>query len=257
MCFNTLPAHAIMNGQGQDIFPVAAVFNSSATITYTNSANAGLTVSSGVVVSTGNVGIGTAAPESRLHVKDGDIRISTTTGSRGIIFQDGTVQTTAIPVGSVISYAGSTAPNGWLLCDGSAMSRTTYAALFSAIGTTYGTGDGSTTFNLPDIRGRTAVGAGQGSGLTNRALAASGGEETHMLSAAEMPAHNHGVTDPGHTHSVDVGGGNPGSASNNIDTSQSGSTGSSTTGITIQNAGSGTAHNIMQPFLILNYIVKY
>jgi len=90
-----VPAVAIMNGQGQDIFPVAAVFNSSATITYTNGTNAGLTVSSGVVVSTGNVGIGTAAPESRLHVKDGDIRISTTTGSRGMIFQDGTTQTTA------------------------------------------------------------------------------------------------------------------------------------------------------------------
>ena len=83
-----------------------------------------------------------------------------------------------LPVGAVILWvAGGTPPAGWLEADGSAISRTTYAELFALIGTTYGTGDGSTTFNLPDARGRTAIGAGQGSGLTNRALAAKGGEE--------------------------------------------------------------------------------
>lgn len=63
-----------------------------------------------------------------------------------------------IPVGSLTAYAGSTAPTGWLLCYGQAVSRTTYAALYSAIGTTYGSGDGSTTFNLPDLRGRVVAG---------------------------------------------------------------------------------------------------
>jgi microcystin-dependent protein len=66
--------------------------------------------------------------------------------------------TAAIPAGTVTQYAGSAAPTGWLLCNGSAISRSTYATLFSAVGTTYGAGDGSTTFNLPDLRGRTAVG---------------------------------------------------------------------------------------------------
>jgi microcystin-dependent protein len=88
------------------------------------------------------------------------------------------------------------------MCDGQAYSRTTYARLFAVIGGYYGAGDGSTTFNVPDCRGRTTIGAGQGAGLTNRPLGAKGGEETHTLSAAEMPVHNHGVSDPGHAHSV-------------------------------------------------------
>lgn len=67
-----------------------------------------------------------------------------------------------IPAGSEIAYAGSAAPTGWLLEDGSAVSRTTYATLFAVIGTTYGAGDGSTTFNVPDSRGRAAIGAGTG-----------------------------------------------------------------------------------------------
>jgi microcystin-dependent protein len=89
-----------------------------------------------------------------------------------------------------------------LLCDGSAKSRATYAALFAAIGTNYGAGDGSTTFNVPDFRGRVPLGAGTGPGLTARNLGATGGEESHVLVAGEIPAHSHGVTDPGHTHTV-------------------------------------------------------
>ena len=72
--------------------------------------------------------------------------------------------------GIIIAYGGSAAPAGFLLCDGSAVSRTTYADLFAALGTTWGAGDGSTTFNLPDLRGRSALGAGTGSGLTPRSL---------------------------------------------------------------------------------------
>lgn len=72
------------------------------------------------------------------------------------------------PTGSLIAFAGSAAPTGWLLCDGTAVSRTTYATLFSTISTTYGAGDGSTTFGLPDMRGRAPIGAGTGTGLTAR-----------------------------------------------------------------------------------------
>jgi microcystin-dependent protein len=97
----------------------------------------------------------------------------------------------AIPTGSVMPFAGAAAPSGWLLADGSAVSRATYAALYAVIATTYGAGDGSTTFNVPDLRGRHPIGKNAG---TFNTLAAVGGEETHVLLETEMPAHNHGGT---------------------------------------------------------------
>lgn len=99
-----------------------------------------------------------------------------------------------VPAGSLQAYAGSSAPSGWLLCDGSAVSRTTYARLYAAIGTTWGAGNGSTTFNVPDLRGRTPIGAGTGSGLTARTLAGSGGAETVQLDVTTMPSHSHTFT---------------------------------------------------------------
>lgn len=107
--------------------------------------------------------------------------------------------------GEISMYGGMTAPAGWLDCDGIAVSRTTYAALFTAIGTTYGIGDGSTTFNLPDLRGRSPLGAGQGVGLTNRMLGEVGGEEAHALTEAENGPHDH--TQNGASSSVVVDGG--------------------------------------------------
>ena len=108
------------------------------------------------------------------------------------------------PSGSVISYAGASAPTGWLLCSGQTVSRTTYSSLFAAIGTTYGVGDGSTTFTLPDMRGRVVAGVDNMGGsaasrLTNTVLSASntigavGGAETHILTSAQsgVPAHSH------------------------------------------------------------------
>lgn len=166
------------------------------------------------------------------------------------------------PVATVLSYAGSTAPAGWLLCNGAAVSRTTYAGLFAAIGTTYGAGDGSTTFNVPDARGRSIIGAGAGTGLTNRVLGATGGAETHTLTTAEMPVHNHGVTDPGHSHSIsgyfdDTSFTGVVRVGWNVNNPATASTNSATTGISIQNAGSGSAHNNMSPFLALNCIIKH
>lgn len=115
----------------------------------------------------------------------------------------------AMPCGAVISFAGSTGFDAatWVPCDGRALSRTTYNKLFSAIGTTHGAGDGSTTFNVPDLRGLFIVGAGQGSGLTNRALGSKGGAEAVALTDPnQLPSHTHtGTTDNGgvgHTHTV-------------------------------------------------------
>lgn len=147
----------------------------------------------------------------------------------------------SVPTGAMMPFGASTIPSGWLLCDGSAVSRATYAALFAVIGTTFGVGNGSSTFNLPGLPGRTPIGAGQGQDLTNRALAAVGGEETHVLTVNEMPAHNHqnsnqGVID-GTTHNA----------------IQSGNAYGTTYP---QSNGGGLAHNNMQPWLAVNYIIK-
>lgn len=106
--------------------------------------------------------------------------------------------TAQVPTGVVIDYAGGTSPAGWLLCDGSSYPTATYPALFTAIGYTWG-GSGA-SFNVPDLRSRVTVGAGDGPGaLSNRILAATGGEETHVLVAAELAAHTHDIT---HTHTL-------------------------------------------------------
>jgi microcystin-dependent protein len=100
-------------------------------------------------------------------------------------------------IGGIIQFAGSVVPNGYLLCDGAAVSRTDYADLFSVIGTTYGNGDNSTTFNLPNLSGKVAMGNGGGRSLGN-----TGGEESHLLISSEMPSHSHVA--PSHTHGIDL-----------------------------------------------------
>jgi microcystin-dependent protein len=94
-------------------------------------------------------------------------------------------------------FAGYTVPDNFLVCDGSAVSRTTYADLFDVIGTVYGAGDGSTTFNLPDLSGRVAVGASD-----HRDLGSTGGSESVVLLESNLPAHSHSL--PAHSHSNDI-----------------------------------------------------
>jgi microcystin-dependent protein len=190
-----------------------------------------------------------------------------------------------VPTGTVLDYAGATEPTGFLFCYGQAISRATYAALFAVLGTTYGSGDGTTTFNVPDLRGRVIAGqddmggvsadrlTGAAGGVNGDTLGAAGGAETHALTEAQLATHTHtaSVTDPGHTHTVvapvsrdkifvttdgvpsgDVWGDNSGGSST-TESSQS-----ATTGITVSNAntGSGSAHNNVQPTLVLNKIIK-
>ncbi len=179
----------------------------------------------------------------------------------------------SVPLGAGLDYWGATVPNSsFVFPVGQAISRTTYSALFTMIGTTHGSGDGSTTFNLPDKTGRvSAMKEASATRLTSTYfggnsvnIGAVGGSESHTLTAAQIPAHTHPSTlnDPGHTHSYTVivpisvlqPGGSAGSASSSAST-----TGSSTTGVTITNAantGGGGAHPVVQPTIICNYIMR-
>jgi microcystin-dependent protein len=144
------------------------------------------------------------------------------------------VQQALLPAGAVQAFAMNSAPAGWLAADGSNVNRTTYASLFSAISTTYGAGDGSTTFALPDLRGYFVRGSG-----TNSDSTAAGTFGTRQ--ADELKAHTHGVTDPGHTHGTDPYATNQAGSQIGYTsplTSRFGDdTGSSTTGISIQSTG--------------------
>lgn len=168
-----------------------------------------------------------------------------------------------VPIGTVVSFAGTTAPSGWLLCDGSAVSRESYADLFELVGITYGAGDGSTTFNLPNLEGRVPVGFDSGQTEFD-ALGETGGTKTHTLTEAEMPSHDHGgftgEDTPDHTHGVNqatnttaTGGATrvtgPGSA-------QSTGGADNTHVHPIDPDGGGGAHQNLQPYIVLNYIIK-
>ena len=166
-----------------------------------------------------------------------------------------------------MAFAEGSTPSGWLLCDGSEVNRTgTYADLFALIGTTYGVGNGSSTFNLPDLRGLTVVGEGTGDGLTARTLAATGGEEAHQITTGEMASHTHGSAG-NHRHRPSQNNRfathyDPGGLDYVLKTSgsDSKSLASYTTYAgthTHASVGSNTAHNTMQPFIVLRYIIKY
>jgi microcystin-dependent protein len=160
-----------------------------------------------------------------------------------------------IPVGAVLAYGSSNAPKGWLSCGGQAVSREDYADLFSVVGTTYGVGNGSTTFNLPNLLGRTIVGQGSGAGLTSRAIGANGGAESHTLTTGEMPSHSHTSNAVGNTVGLIKADGS--NTATTVDSSAvEPNIYAAPVALTIDNAGSGTAHNNMQPFTVLNYIIK-
>ncbi|WP_418809909.1 phage tail protein [Ruthenibacterium lactatiformans] len=161
-----------------------------------------------------------------------------------------------VPTGTVLAFAGSSAPSGFLLCDGRAVSRTTYTSLFSVIGTTYGSGDGSTTFNLPDMRGRVAVGS-------DANLGAKAGAKTHALTNAELPVLSGAIV----MHSSNVGtniqtvnGVFKPAITNNGKYRGGGElvsdVGTSSVGHFSLNIGGGQAISLIQPSLYLNYLIK-
>ena len=183
----------------------------------------------------------------------------------------------SLPAGIIIGYGGAAAPSQWLLCDGTAVSRSTYSALFAAIGVSYGVGNGSSTFNLPDYRGRVMVGLSS-TDADFDTLGEKYGSKTHTLTSAQMPVHTHiqnahTHTQNAHNHSTSYQtdgensplGGNynivtdyrdPTGAGNKITIGNTTPTNQNTTP-TNQNAGSGSAHNNVQPGQVSNFIIKY
>jgi microcystin-dependent protein len=149
------------------------------------------------------------------------------------------------PSGIIFPYGGGSAPSGYLLCDGSAVSRSTYSDLFNAIGDSYGAGDGSTTFNLPDLQGRVPVGKDTG---TFSSLGDSGGEEEHTLTDAESGL-------PSHTHKVPLV--DSGSGGTEIpETSENTLTGNTVTTESTGGDNASSAHNNLQPYQVVNYIIR-
>lgn len=187
------------------------------------------------------------------------------------------------PPGAVMQYAGTSAPLGWLMCNGAAVSRSTYSRLYQTIGTIYGVGNGSTTFNVPNLQGRIPVGLNPVDPTFN-ALNNVGGEKAHVLTVNELATHvhtgvtdsagdhNHAITDPGHIHTYY--GVNSQLAASGLDNVAENSprpvenTSTAYTGISVNNNGAHThtfttdqtglsdPHNNLQPYIVLNYIIK-
>ncbi len=275
---------------------------------------------------------GSTASENGFVVKDYDANeLFKVQGDGAVQATKGRIQDKSgfvMPVGSLTAFAGSSAPTGWIVCDGSAVSRATYADLFAVIGITYGAGDGITTFNLPNLGGKNIV--GKGATPATDTLGETGGAETHNLDIAQMPTHTHSVNPASfnasaasagdHSHTVDpasfdayttsagshnhtfhdisyseAGSGfnsvladdqsyssndsetrtglsltmnNAGAHTHtvpvNVPSTTSSSTGAHTHTVAVDvpsttstTAGSGSAHNILDPYIVLNYIIKY
>lgn len=233
------------------------------------------------------VAAGAPGPHAASHESGGsdevELAANQITGTAVTLADTGTVTTTMlasavqellVPTGTINSFAGSSAPTGWLLCYGQSVDTTTYATLFGVIGYAYG-GSGS-SFNIPDLRGRVPAGldnmGGSDAGRLDWAntIGTASGAQTHTISTTEMPAHNHSGSTSyvgDHGHSIYNGVGFTGSstpyayyASGNgaIGCCYGGVAGGGahSHSLSINNTGGGGAHNNMQPTMLLNYIIK-
>lgn len=160
-----------------------------------------------------------------------------------------------VPVGGIVEFAGATAPKGWLLCDGSAVSRTDYAELFETIGITFGAGDGSTTFNLPNRKGKTGVGV-DSSNEKFASIGATFGEEEHKLTIDEMPKHKHIGLLSSNGGELTVFGTTSGGSEMIVDLTSYYPNGAVNSTINTKEAGSSDKHNNIQPSIAMNYIIK-
>ncbi len=167
-------------------------------------------------------------------------------------------------IGQILMFGGNFAPRGWALCDGQLLSISSNSALFSILGTTYG-GDGRTSFGLPDLRGRVAMHAGSGPGLTPRTLGSEGGSQSNVLGEGNLPPHSHSVNA---VAKCKADAGNTNIAANNVWSKDAGvssatysNAGADTDmaagaiNVTESLVGSGQAVNNVQPFQVVNYII--
>lgn len=188
----------------------------------------------------------------------------------------------AVPLGGMLPYIGATVPNSsFAFPFGQAISRTTFASLFALTGTAFGIGDGVTTFNIPDLRGRSVFGLdSMGGSAANRITVAggnfdgtvlgnTGGLQNHTLTTPEIPAHNHTATDSGHSHNIhgdnhtaSGSGGNAVPHASSADPFISsgpelyGATDSATANVTIGNTGGGGAHTVLNPAMVVPFILR-
>lgn len=195
-----------------------------------------------------------SSPINGQTTTDGRYYFDSSVGSTGA-WRSTPLPVGGLPAGSIMAWGTNTPPANWLLADGSAVSRSVYSSLFAVIGTQYGAGDGTTTFNLPDLRGRVPVGRNGG---TFGTLGATGGAETHTLTEAQMPSHNHTQNPHSHLDALNFGGSQSldafgGYTYNSVSrfyvpTSQTTATNNPT--------GGGQPHNNLQPYQVVNYIIK-
>ena len=172
---------------------------------------------------------------------------------------------------TIIMFGGNFAPRGWALCEGQLLPISQHSALFSLLGTIYG-GDGRTTFGLPDLRGRSPIGPGNGPGLSSRRLGAKGGSETNVLNITQIPSHNH--TAAGRLRVLDGAASDPNPKDNYpgiasardlstnasvqvSDWSSSSNEFAAANGVEISmgNTGGNQSVNNMQPWVAVNYII--
>ena len=199
--------------------------------------------------------------ENELEALDTGKQDNLTAGTNITIDQNNVISSTCeLPIGSGIDYYGTTAPENYMFADGSAISRTTYAELFAVIGTTYGTGDGSTTFNLPDKRERVSVMYKENStngttGATLGTLGAKGGEFTHEQTINELATHEHPVF-WGEYPMKDNKSSNSGYEGSERTSTFDVNDTTSTSRTIAKETGGGQPMNIMQSYIVCNYIIK-
>lgn len=155
-----------------------------------------------------------------------------------------------VPTGSIQMAILDTEPadGEWLFLNGQSISKTDYADLYTIFGDEHGST--ALSFNLPDYSNRLPIGAG------DIALGAAGGAATVTLTTGNMPSHTHGITDPGHTHTTGAVGGASAASGSDVAIPEAGNTGASTTGVSVDSAGSGEAFSILPPVFAVNWMIK-
>lgn len=155
---------------------------------------------------------------------------------------NGQITGDTLPIGAIVPFGGWDAPTGWLICNGTLLNKTAYPELFNAIGYSFGGEEGGSTFGLPDLRGRVPVGEKDNDSDFD-GMGVTGGEKTHTLTINEMPSHNHGIKFDSN-----------GAWGSGLPHIQDGS--ETTTNYSMTNSGGGQAHNNLQPYQVVCYIIK-